>query len=81
MVQADKVICDTCGKEQACHKAMVYGLPPDWVAGNRKVFCSAKCAKDYKPAPPEQLLVCPACGFEAKSEFGLRAHRRVHKEV
>jgi len=30
--------------------------------------------------PPTDNLICPDCGKECKSEFGLKSHLRVHKK-
>jgi len=36
--------------------------------------------ENAKKAVAEEIAsVCPVCGFEAKSEFGLRAHMRKHE--
>lgn len=43
-------------------------------------------AKGFKAKPPENQplsvgsLVCSECGFAAKSDFGLQAHKRKHKK-
>lgn len=35
--------------------------------------------KPERPSPRQTPSVCPGCGFEAASTFGLRAHQRSHK--
>lgn len=40
-------------------------------------------AKGFRAKPPEvsstETFICPTCGFEAKSDFGLNSHMRKHK--
>lgn len=48
MVTVDSITCDTCGKEQACHKARIYGMPTGWVSENRRQFCSEECKRNFR---------------------------------
>lgn len=48
MVTVDSITCDTCGKEQACHKAKIYGMPQGWVSENRRQFCSEECKRNFR---------------------------------
>lgn len=69
VVEIERVICDTCGKERQHRKAMVYGLPEGWVAKNRRQFCSQACADAPStpapvatPTPVNVKTPCAGCG-------------------
>lgn len=45
-------------------------VPPDIPEG----------AIDLAPPTPDNNLICPVCGREAKSQFGLNSHMRTHNK-
>ena len=39
-----------------------------------------KVVNQPEPDRGDNSISCPTCGFEAKSEFGLKSHQRKHKK-
>ena len=59
------------------HQGEVYELPDDMVKSEKNF----KPVSDVPESPtsPAEGNVCPVCGKECKSPFGLKAHTRIHK--